>query len=90
MLYSKMIRSQLYQQTDFMYADAIEYSPISHTCELGSVSSRPAAFVAIVPTLFDLLLLVLTAYKAMRSPTSLKTNTIVRVESWLSPCGALR
>ena len=68
-----------------MYADTIEYSPISRICVVGSASYRPTALLGIA-TLFDLLLLVLTASKAMKTP-SLKSNSIVRVKSWMSPCG---
>ena len=83
-LYSDVTLFQLYQMTDLVYADTIEYSPISRICVVGSVSYRPTALIGI-PTLFDLLLLVLTACKAVRSP-SLKSNFIVRVNSRLSSC----
>ena len=87
-LYSEVSFSQLYQQTDSIYADTIEYSPISRICVVGSESYRPTALIGI-PTLFDLLLLVLTACKAMRTP-SLKSKSIVRVKFRLSLCEILR
>ena len=88
--FSTVAFSQLYNQTDFMYADEVEYSPISHMCEVGNLANRSTGFLAIAPIPFDLLLLVLTTSKVMRSSTSLKSNTIVRVEFWLSPCRILR
>ena len=87
-IFGEVTFSQLYQQTDFVYAGTIEYSPISNICVVGSASYRPTALIAI-PTLFDLSLLILTACKALRSPATLKSNTIVRVKSWLNPCGVL-
>ncbi len=81
--------SQLYQQTDFVFAGTIMYSPISNICVVGIVHYRPTALITI-PTLLDLSLLVLTAYKALRSPAPLKSNSIVRVKPWLNPCGILR
>ncbi len=89
-VYSKVTFTQLYQQTDLVYAGAIVYSPINHICQMHRLSHRSTAFMAIVPTIFDLLLLILTAYKVLRSPASLKSNTIVRVKSWSSPCETLR
>ncbi|SRR5258706_14412221 len=88
-VYSKVAFSQMYQQTDLVYVEAIVYSPINHICEMGHISNRSTAFMSIVPTIFDLLLLILTAYKALRSPVSLTSNSIVRVKSWLNPCGIL-
>ena len=87
LVYGEVSLSQLYQQTDIMFAENIDYSPINRTCEVPHVRSQLTAFtfIGLLPTLFDLMLLVLTALKALMSPTSLKTNTIVRVESRLSP-----
>ena len=86
-VYSEVTFSRLYQQADLMYAGTIKYSPISRICVVGSASYRPTALIGI-PTLFDLLLLVLTTCKALRSP-SLKSNSIVRVKSRSSSCGIL-
>ena len=77
--------SQPYQQTNIVFAENIVYSPINRTCEVARVQNPSSAFMGIVPILFDILLLVLTALKALRSPVTLKTNSIVRVESRLSP-----
>ena len=87
-IFGEVTFSQLYQQTDFVYAGTIEYSPISNICVVGSASYRPTALIAI-PTLFDLSLLILTANKALRGPVSLKSNSIVREKFWLSPCRIL-
>ena len=62
---------QLYKQTDSTDAGSIGYSPISNLCIVGSTNYRPTALIA-VPTVLDLLLLVLTALKAIRNPVSLK------------------
>lgn len=62
------------------HVEAIIYSPISNMCVPGSTSYRPTALIA-VPTILDLLLLVLTILKAVRSPVSLKTNSIVCMKS---------
>ena len=80
---------QLYQQTNFMYAEGIEYSPLTNICVVRKMSYRAGALIA-VPAIYDFLLLVLTAGKAMRSPTSLREKSIVRVKFGLSPCGILR
>jgi hypothetical protein len=78
-----------YQQTDFALAESIIYSPISRVCVVRSMSYRPTGLIC-VPVIFDLLLLVLTARKAIRSPASLRSNSIVCVKFWLSPCRILR
>ena len=88
-VFSKVTFSQLYQQTDLVHAVTIVYSPINRICEISSISNRSTAFMAIVPTIFDLSLLILTANKALRGPVSLKSNSIVREKSWLSPCRIL-
>ena len=90
--YRTVTFSQLYKQTDIGYAEKTEYSPISNMCEVGNVvtANRSTGFLAMASIPLDLVLLVLTTSKVMRSPTSLKSNTIVRVEYWLSPCGILR
>ncbi|SRR5258706_10300285 len=80
-VFSKVPFTQLYQPTDLVYAGAIVYSPINHICQMSRLTNRSTAFMAIVPAIFDLLLLILTAYKALRSPVSLKSNSIVRVKS---------
>ena len=66
------------QQTDFVCAGAVMYSPINRLCEISRLGSRSTAVMAIVPAIFDLILLILTALKALRSPVSLKSNSIVR------------
>ena len=61
-------------------AEGIIYSPISSMCIVGSTSYRPTALIAI-PAILDVLLLVLTILKAIRSPVSLKKNSIVCIKS---------
>ena len=62
------------------HVEAIIYSPTSNMCVPGSTNYRPTALIA-VPTMLDLLLLVLTILKAVKSPVSLKTNSIVCMKS---------
>ena len=88
-LYGEFTFSQLHQRTDFVYAEVIEYSPLSNICVVRKMSYRAGALIA-VSTAYDFLLLVLTAGKVMRSPISLKDSPIVRVWFWLSACGILR
>ena len=87
--YREVSFSQLYQRTDIVFAEHIKYSPINRICEVAHLGNPSGAFMGLACTLYDLLLLALTAFKALRSPTSLKSNRIVRVESWLIPSGIL-
>jgi len=82
--------SQLYQQTDLVYAGSMVYSPISNTCQVGPDTTYQPSPVVAVPALLDLLLLALAVFKAMTVPASLRANSIVRVKPWLSSCGILR
>ena len=77
-VFGKVTFSQPYQQTDLFYTVAIVYSPINHICELSRIGNRSTAVMAILPAIFDLSLLILTANKALRGPVSLKSNSIVR------------
>ena len=80
--YREVSSSQLYQRTDIAFAEHIKYSPINRTCEVAHVGNSSGAFMGLAGTLFDLLLLVLTAFKALRGPTSLESNRTVCIESW--------
>jgi hypothetical protein len=88
-IFGELSFNERYQQTDFAFAESIIYSPISRVCIAGSMSYRPTGLIG-VPVIFDLLLLVLTARKAIRSPASLRSSSIVCVKFWLSPCRILR
>ena len=85
-LYGELTISRLYQQTDFVYAEGIEYSPLSGICVVRKMTYRAGALIA-VAAVYDFLLLVLTAGKAVRSPISLREHSIVRDKFWLSPYG---
>ena len=87
--YSELKFSHLYHRTDSLYAENMIISPISGRCIVGNANYLPSPLV-IVPTLFDILLLVLTVFKAVRSPASQRANAIVCAKSRLSPCGILR
>ena len=88
-LYGELTISRLYQQTDFVYTEGVEYSPLSNICVARKMTYRAGALIA-VPAIYDFLLLVLTAGKAVRSSISLRENSIVRVKLWSSPYGILR
>ena len=86
---SELAFSQLYQQTDFVHAESIMPSPVSGRCIVGNTNFRPTNYI-VIPALFDVLLLALTVFKAIRSPATLREGSIVCVNSWLIPCGILR
>ena len=73
---SELKSSHLYYRTNSLYAENMIPSPISGRCIIGNASFQSSALV-IVPTLFDILLLVLTVFKAVTSPASLRANSIV-------------
>ena len=75
-IYSELKFSHLYYRTNSLYAEHMIISPISGRCIIGNASFQSGAIV-IVPTLFDILLLVLTVFKAVTSPASLRGNSIV-------------
>ena len=88
-IYRELAFGQLCQQTDFVYAESSMPSPISGRCIIANTNYRPTIYI-VVPTLFDILLLALTVFKAIKSPDSLREGSIVCVNSWLIPCGILR
>jgi hypothetical protein len=75
-IYSELTVKQRTSQLTSHYAVGIKYSPKSNLCIVGSMKYRPTALIG-VPTIFDSLLLVLTALKAIRSPASIKKDSIV-------------
>ena len=87
---SEPILSQLYQQTNVVYAESMVYSPLSQTCQYGANASYTPTAIIALPALLDILLLVLTVFKAMRIPSSMRANSIVCVKSQLSSRRTLR
>jgi hypothetical protein len=75
-IYSELTVKQRISKLTSHYAVGIQYSPKSDLCIVGSMKYRLTGLLG-VPTIFDLLLLILTALKAIRTPISMKKDSIV-------------